>query len=900
MSSLDKDSIRNYKEELKKLEDFYEQMIKNKDLEYEKILIQVDNELSEKENENEEIKNKNSEITNKYNILVDLLKDYEAEKEDSQKSIIELTNKLEENKKASQNIVSQLKKLQAIKPEDQSIISQLGTNLNSNNNLISDILSKDATDVNINDKKTVELSQNDSNSTCFNCQKNNLSINAALSSEAIQAKTTTEKLGFIDSINFTNKFIEILRDNDFDLERYRENSQDKTCKIKILDLENLLVYILEEKKELKNKASDIQTLLTTRDSKLKDLIEKDQKASYLIEELRKEKLSLQNKINELNEISLSKENLSIEKLDKQESYYKLESQKKDEETTVLKSTLAEFLKKINELEDLNLELKSQIEKKNDVLFELKNKSIDKNQLQVYYSELHKNADNFISEKQKILDKNILLFKDVEESIIRIKLDLKDQKGFYEKAENLKRSLNDLCNTQLETLNISDPSINIFKNFQNNYNYITEMEKLIEDFDENFSKIEDEATSNFAIKNVSFLPKSSSKSNPSSHTRNKSVLVNNQKNSIICRVENLNTTINSNNKTNLSSSDSNTLTDDNVSNLDNTSGADRNKQEENLSASNSRSNLDFEGFNGVFNIFIENIESINMDYLEIISGLIKSEKFIIGVLKQHRKIIAQQSHDFSSLRLEIDLCRKNENFLKNSIIYLQQCSIENFFDVFQKEESEEILNSLHNFSSAICDMDAPDVIKFSSNILHETNAKINSFLNEKNSIIENQNEKINYLNKEIDLLKKTEVKPEPQDKKEKAANTQLQKLQAQLKLKEEEISRLNERIEDHLKTINKLSKEQTLTKNLSSFDIFTPEKKDSIVSGPERLGLEMDKASAQETLIVGSGNASARKTSLLMSNNPGLNVAFIPGIANSSSVNLPLSVTLFISNIKFLI
>lgn len=884
MSSLDKDSIKNYKEELNKLEAFYEQMIKKKDLEYEKILIQVDNELSEKENENEELKSKNSEITNKYNILVDLLKDYEAEKEDSQKSIIELTNKLEENKKSSEKFVSQVKKMQAIKPEDQSILSQLGKNLNSNNNIISDILSKEL---------RVDNTKNENeNFICENCKMYSLNVNnQSLSSESVQQEiksTNSNKLGFIDSNNFTNKFIEILRDNDFDLERFRENPQDKTYKIKILDLENIMVSIIEEKKELKNKTTEIQKILTTRDSKLKDLIEKDQKACNLIEDLRKEKLSLQNKINELNEISLLKENLSIEKLDKQESYYKLESQKKDFESIELKSFLADYLKKINELEDLNLDLKTEIEKKNDVLFELKNKSIDKNQLQVYYSELHKNADNFISEKQKILDKNILLFKEVEESISRIKTDLKDSKTIYEKAENLKRNFNAIINaSSLETLNINDPSRNIFKNFQNNSSYICEIEKLIEDFEENFSKIEDEAVANFLIKNVSLLPKSSTKSNASSHSRNKSVFINNQKNSIICRVENLNTTTNSNNNSNNNhnnnkaylSSDSNTLTtDENVSNFDST-GTNKIKATE-----NTRSNVDFEGFNCVFNCFIENIESINMDYLEIINALIHSQKFVLGILKLHKKILSQQTHDFSSLRLEIDLTKKNENFLKNSIIYLQQCSVENFFSVIPKEEAEEILNSLNYLSSSICNMDAPDVIKFSSNILNETNLKINNFLSEKNLIIENLNEKINYLNKEIDLLKKPEkpeAKQEPQDKKDKAASAQLHKLQAQLKLKEEEISRLNERIEEHLKTINKLSKEQTQiqNKNSSSYEILTPEKKSSSGSASDKLGFEFDKA-AQEIGIMGAGvPASAKRASIL---NPGINVTFMPGIANNNA------------------
>lgn len=824
-SSIKKEPIKNYKEELKKLENFYEQMLKNKDLEYEKILLQVDHELSEKENENDELKNKNNELTNKYNILVDLLKDYETEKEDYQKSIIELTNKLEENKKASEKFISQLKKLQSLKPEDKSMLNQLDENnkLNSNEKIITQIIENEYP---CNNNLLESASQQRKDLVCVKCSNK---ITKYQEIENDKQNVRNENFGFINSDNFTNKFIEILKENDFDFEKFKTNTQEKSFNIKILDLENLIVSIFEDNRDLKLRAIEIQNLLLSRDSKLKELLEKDQRVIINIEELRKEKLSLQNKISKLNELSLLKENLSIEKMEKQESYFKLETNKKIEEINELKNIISEYLKKFNEMENINSELRNEIEKKNDQLFDFKNKTLDKNQLQIYYTELHKNADNFITEKQKILDKNISLFRDVEENIYNIKNEMKQLKSVYDIAEDLKKRFNEY-NNSIDLKNNDSPVYNAFNENQKNSNYLNEIEKILEDYDDYFGKIEDEIVSNFAFKNVSILKKSSSKGNNIYQTKNNSVFINNKRTSIVCRVENLNTTINSNKKAN-NSSDSNVLTDENNSNNENNSSNGKSKNNENFKTQdsinlNSRSNIDFENFNGIFNSFFENIEQINMDYLELLNGFIQSDKFLMSIIKQFKKIILQQNHDFSSLRLEIELTEKNQNFLKNSIIYLQQYTIENFLNIIPKGEFDEILNDLNNLSTNISHMDAPDIIKISSNISDETNQKITNFLNEKNLIVENLNEKLNYLNKEIEILKKTEAKLESQDKKEKVVSAQLHKLQAQLKLKEEEIARLNERIEEHLKTINKLSKDQNnnLNKTISNFQLLSPEQK----------------------------------------------------------------------------
>lgn len=835
-SLLSKSSFKpDYNEELRKLESFYDQLIKSKDLEQERILHEVDKILLEKETENEELKAKNIEISDKYNILVDLLKDYEGEKEDYQKSIIELTNKLEENKKASEKFIGQLKKLQTLKPEDTKILSQLGGNINSNNNILNEMIEKET--------KKDNLSQHAGNVNAQLCKACLLDINRSASEEK-------DKLGFINAFNFTNKFLEIFSEykNKLSaLSKTDSNSSDMDVgsQIRILDLENIAITVFEENKSFKGEMQEITNKLSINEKLLKEFTEKELKLNSLLEDLRKEKLSLQNKINEINQNSLHKDNLSVEKLEKQEFYYKSEVLKKDEEITKLKVIIAENVKKNLGWEDTVKNLRLEIEKKNDQLFEYKNKSIDKSLLQVYYVELQKNAESFISEKQKLLDKNLLIFKEVDNNIKSMISDMKQFKLVYDEAEGAKKQSYD-SSSSFSSLNIENQEKN-FDNSKNmsckssfsekNASYLLSLEKILAEFENSFIRVEDAFLSNFILKNFSSIGKVLGGQSHKTHSRNNSVLVNNKKHSIICRMEsygNINTSSlanknNSTTDTTILSTDGNL---ENLNNQDNKNNLINNEYNPNNTADASnissltRSNIDFESFNSNFSLFNDNIEQINMEYSEVINQFIQAVKFLFDIIKQFKKIFTQQNFDYANLKLEIELALKNQNFLKSSIIFLQQCTVESFYNIIPKGEFDDISTELNNFEDSIAGMDAPEIVKISTNIFNEINSKINNFINEKNLIVENLNEKLNYLNKEIELLQKLEnSKNENKEKKDKATNLQLHKLQAQLKLKEEEINRLNERIEEHLKTINKISKEQSSCIKTSEFEFSIADKKE---------------------------------------------------------------------------
>ena len=93
-------SIENddfFKEQLKKLESFYENLIKNKSKEFENILQKVDGIIYEKENQIENLNEQVSNLTQVNKEQSDNITDLIKEREDLQKSVLDLTTKIEQN-----------------------------------------------------------------------------------------------------------------------------------------------------------------------------------------------------------------------------------------------------------------------------------------------------------------------------------------------------------------------------------------------------------------------------------------------------------------------------------------------------------------------------------------------------------------------------------------------------------------------------------------------------------------------------------------------------------------------------------------------------------------------------------------------------------------------------------
>ncbi len=156
-------------------------------------------------------------------------------------------------------------------------------------------------------------------------------------------------------------------------------------------------------------------------------------------------------------------------------------------------------------------------------------------------------------------------------------------------------------------------------------------------------------------------------------------------------------------------------------------------------------------------------------------------------------------------LEIELLKKNENYMKNAIMALNQKLLDKVsILVTNTKEMEKCINTFTVFSSKSSnELSALELYKFSNDFIEDLMKEMSLLIEGKDSEIQNINEKIIYYLREINLIKSSE-----KDKSNNCNNIQIIKLQNQLKLKEEEIVRLNLRIEEHVKSIKSLKTELT--------------------------------------------------------------------------------------------
>lgn len=98
-----------YKNEIAKLENFYDEILKNKMTEYEQILAELNEKLVEKENELEQFKNDNIEIREKYNDLVDIYHESEEAQASYKHMLLELKEEYETIKEKLDNLTKKTK-----------------------------------------------------------------------------------------------------------------------------------------------------------------------------------------------------------------------------------------------------------------------------------------------------------------------------------------------------------------------------------------------------------------------------------------------------------------------------------------------------------------------------------------------------------------------------------------------------------------------------------------------------------------------------------------------------------------------------------------------------------------------------------------------------------------------
>ena len=174
-----------------------------------------------------------------------------------------------------------------------------------------------------------------------------------------------------------------------------------------------------------------------------------------------------------------------------------------------------------------------------------------------------------------------------------------------------------------------------------------------------------------------------------------------------------------------------------------------------------------------------------------------------------KTLPEQNSEITSL--ETNVKQKSEIYMKNGLLYIIKQNLEKFSPLCYTKNVDDLMQKLNVLSAQVDKLSAQDILKGSSSLFEELILRISSYKDEKELEIENLNEKIIYLLRELDIYRKNAegVKGGKSPGKTRESNDTLIN---QLNLKNEEINRLNKAIEANLTRIKTLSCENALLKS----------------------------------------------------------------------------------------
>ena len=189
---------KEYKKKMKKLEEFYENLMKIKTEEYESILKKVDNIAYEKETQIDKLNSQINELNNTIKWQKDDINDLTKERDELQKSVIDLSSKVQDNK----DLIGH----DRTEKEYKALINQLNDTISTLENKLLKLEDSSVVDYNSKDKilnnlneKINELQNEINNLTqkkndCT-VKKSQNEIKLKLSkAEALKSKTMKEKL----------------------------------------------------------------------------------------------------------------------------------------------------------------------------------------------------------------------------------------------------------------------------------------------------------------------------------------------------------------------------------------------------------------------------------------------------------------------------------------------------------------------------------------------------------------------------------------------------------------------------------------------------------------------------------------------------------------------------------
>ena len=445
--NLSEEDKKNFEKEMKKLEDFYEEMLKKKTSEYESVLKDVDKIISEKENAINTLTEKNKSINNKLKSQIDMVNDLKIQNEDLMNSVSDLTNKLNFEKEIKESKSEEAHKAELEKLNNQIEILEKKIipleNMNSlNSNSINNFKQK------IEDKiKELKTFKNN-----LSKEKSNLIIKT--SQNEIKIKIDSDEL-----VNI-NKKLETVSDEMKKILLQRKENSEKDIIIRKNENLNLGNQLEEISNNLENIDNDVTVYKSLKDNLLNmknDDIEKMDKTELLCNSLLNETYS---------NVALKKLNMNNKKVKKAEEDY--EKLKKNFNDLKIEQ---EILNKENE------ELK---QKEKDYLNQIKEKQNDKEKLESLNHQIEENK-NLIEEKEKLFQDNIKKQKENEANLLNkdklIETLNKENSSMKNNLKIIKKELND---KELD-LKGKNEQINSLNNLiENDYKLkITHLESQIE-------------------------------------------------------------------------------------------------------------------------------------------------------------------------------------------------------------------------------------------------------------------------------------------------------------------------------------------------------------------------------------------------------------------------------------
>ena len=520
LTPLEKEEV---KEEIKKLDKFYKDLLENKTKEYENILKDVDKILFEKENTIDALTKENNNITGKFKTLNETIKDNQKEKEDLMNSITDLTNKLnimkenkneDQYKKEIEDLNNNIKDLEA------KIIP-----LENNNNLNKDSINNFLSNVELKIKElksnksnlikeksnnVIKISQNEIKMKINNDEIDNINIKLKTVTEEMKKILENRKIAAEEEIKKKKEENEILKIAQEKYVKDLEQIDENIKKFKNLkeNLPNLNADDMSQfnKTELicKNKFNELNNLILENNEKYLS-----ENYKLIKEENEKLKIELNNLKNDVEKINTEKNNNK----EKENMIKEINSEK--EKNDFENQKLVKLVIEINNLKEKNATLEKIINSNSSEKEKLENQKHEKEllslnnkikNLELSSTEKEKSIKEFKSTISTLKEENSKLSEDLSEKNNLIENEYKNKiKLLTEQIENLNKDLENKQKIFEDSVNVNE---NVNKKINDKNEEIKNLESSrknkIDNLNENLNKKDDEINNlkneNIKIKN----------------------------------------------------------------------------------------------------------------------------------------------------------------------------------------------------------------------------------------------------------------------------------------------------------------------------------------------------------------------------------------------------------------